>query len=65
MTATLLRRALEEDSDSESTAQATATKRVKLCEPQDMLAQFSTLGLPMFTALTKSYTFFSAHAPPA
>ncbi|KAJ2457378.1 hypothetical protein GGF42_002713 [Coemansia sp. RSA 2424] len=65
MAATLLRRALEEDSDSESTAQATAMKRVKLCEPQDMLAQFSTLGLPMSTALTKSYTFFSAHAPPA
>ncbi|KAJ2745769.1 hypothetical protein GGI20_001886 [Coemansia sp. BCRC 34301] len=64
MSATL-RRGLEENSDDDRASVQTAIpKRAKLSEPHDMLAQFTMLGLPMSTALTKSYTFFSAHTPP-
>ncbi|KAJ2860952.1 hypothetical protein GGH94_005210 [Coemansia aciculifera] len=64
MSATSLRRAFEEsDKDDEPSVQPSVSKRAKLSPAEDMLALFASLGLPMTTALTKSYTHFSTHTP--
>ncbi|KAJ2829297.1 hypothetical protein GGI24_002173 [Coemansia furcata] len=58
MSATLRRGGSDDSDDERSTA-----KRAKLAPASDMLALFATLGLPLTTALTKSYTHFSTHTP--
>ncbi|KAJ2327074.1 hypothetical protein GGH92_010124, partial [Coemansia sp. RSA 2673] len=62
MSAISLRRAFEE-SDDELSIQTSEPKRAKLSPAEDMLALFASLGLPLTTALTKSYTHFSTHTP--
>ncbi|KAJ2683856.1 hypothetical protein IWW39_005256 [Coemansia spiralis] len=63
MSATQLRRPLDDsDSDGEPSAQV-PQKRAKTAPATDMLGLFASLGLPIATALTKSYTHFSAHTP--
>ncbi|KAJ2491487.1 hypothetical protein IWW37_002262 [Coemansia sp. RSA 2050] len=63
MSDALLRRPLDDnDSDDEHNAQV-PLKRAKILPATDMLELFASLGLPITTALTKSYTHFSAHTP--